>query len=129
MQGDCENAIRSFTNYLERFPNGIFSLNAHFYRSECEFRRNNFNQAMAGYREVIARPKSKFSENALSRASQIEFRQGNYEQALEYFIKPGRDCGIPGQRAGSTYREDAEPAPFGTQWRSHRGLTNGQGYR
>ena len=86
MQGDCENAIRSFTNYLERFPNGIFSLNAHFYRSECEFRRNNFNQAMAGYREVIARPKSKFSENALSRASQIEFRQGNYEQALEYFI-------------------------------------------
>jgi TolA-binding protein len=86
MQGDCENAIRSFANYLERFPNGIFSLNAHFYRSECEFRRNNFNQAMAGYREVIARPKSKFSENALSRASQIEFRQGNYEQALAYFI-------------------------------------------
>jgi TolA-binding protein len=85
MQGDCENAIRSFTNYLERFPNGIFSLNALFYRSECEFRRNNFNQAMAGYKEVIARPKSKFSENALSRASQIEFRQGNYAQAHEYF--------------------------------------------
>lgn len=85
MQGDCENAIRSFTNYLERFPNGIFSLNAQFYRAECEFRRNNLNQAIAGYKAVISRPKSKFTENALSRASQIEFRQSNYVQALEYF--------------------------------------------
>ncbi len=85
MQGDCENATRSFTNYLERFPNGIFSLNAYFYRSECEFRKNNFNQALEGYREVISRPKSTFTENALSRASQIEFRRGNYQQAYEYF--------------------------------------------
>lgn len=85
MQGDCENAIRGFSNYIERFPSGIFSLNAHFYRAECEFRRNNHDQALSGYAYVISRPKSKFTENALSRASQIEFSRGQYEQAYQHF--------------------------------------------
>ncbi|HSV88913.1 MAG TPA: tetratricopeptide repeat protein, partial [Bacteroidales bacterium] len=31
MKGDCEAARRSLANYLERFPQGIFALNAHFY--------------------------------------------------------------------------------------------------
>jgi TolA-binding protein len=87
MQGDCANAIRSFSNYLERFANGIFSLNAHFYRAECQYRSNAPDQALSDYAFVISRPKSKFSENALSRASQIEYRRGNFQQAYEHYKK------------------------------------------
>lgn len=85
MQGDCENAINGFSNYIERYPNGIFSLNAHYYKAECEFRRNDFDQAIIGYDYVLSRPKSKFTENALSRASQIEYNRGNFEKAYTYF--------------------------------------------
>jgi TolA-binding protein len=85
MQGDCQNATRSFAGYLERFPNGIFALNAHFYKAECEFRMNELRQALAGYQFVISRPRSKFTENALLRASQIEFRQSNFDAAYNYY--------------------------------------------
>jgi TolA-binding protein len=85
MQGDCENAVRSFTNYIDRFPRGIFALNAHFYKAECEFRMNERQRALAGYEYVLARPKSKFSENAAIRAAQINFAMGHYAAALGHY--------------------------------------------
>ncbi|TVQ94003.1 MAG: outer membrane protein assembly factor BamD [Bacteroidetes bacterium] len=85
MQGDCENAVRSFGNYIERFPRGIFALNAHFYKAECEFRMNERQRALVGYEFVLERPKSKFSENAALRAAQINFGMGNYDAALKHF--------------------------------------------
>ncbi len=85
MQGDCANAVLSFNNYLERFPGGIFALNAHFYRSECLFRTNEFQLALEGYQYVIDRPRSKFLENALLRASGIEYMMGHYEPALAFY--------------------------------------------
>ncbi len=85
MQGDCAHAITSFTNYLNRFPNGVFATHAHFYRSECLFRTNERQQALDGYLYVIDRPRSKFLENALLRASSIEYHGNNYEKALGHF--------------------------------------------
>ena len=85
MQGDCENAIRSFANYLDRFPRGIFALNAQFYRAECDYRNNEHQKALAGYVYVLDRPKSKFSENAAIRAAQINYASGNYEAALNFY--------------------------------------------
>ena len=86
MQGDCVNATRSFENYLERFPQGIFALNAHFYKAECNFRVNEFQKALISYQFVMQRPKSKFSENAALRAAQINFRLNQYQAALENYI-------------------------------------------
>jgi len=85
MQGDCENAAKSFANYLENYPAGIFALNAHFYKAECDFRREEYRQALSGYEYVISRPKSKFTENALVRASGITFRLGHFESAYDYY--------------------------------------------
>ncbi len=86
MQGDCPNATRSFENYLERFPQGIFALNAHFYKAECDFRLNEFQKALISYQFVLERPKSKFSENAALRAAQINFRLNQFQAALENYI-------------------------------------------
>jgi TolA-binding protein len=83
MQGDCQNAARSFDNYIEKFPRGIFSLNAHFYKAECDFRANDFQRALASYRHVLDRPKSKFSENAALRAAQINFRLNHFQAAFD----------------------------------------------
>lgn len=87
MQGDCTSAIQSFSNYLERFPSGIFSTNANFYRSECYFRANDLERAYEGYSRVIEAPRSKFLENALLRASAIQFQRGHLESALQYYYQ------------------------------------------
>jgi len=85
MKGDCENARKSLTGYLSRFPQGIFSLNAHFYLAECDFRANNLQSALNGYGFVIHRPRSAFTENALLRAGTIERSLGNHSASLEHF--------------------------------------------
>lgn len=85
MQGDCNNAVQSFNNYIERFPNGVFAVNAHFYMAECNFRLNEFQRALRGYEFVLGRPISKFSENAALRAAQINFRMQQYDAALGHY--------------------------------------------
>lgn len=98
MQGDCGNASQSFNNYLDKFPNGIFTINAHFYRAECDFRAGNFPQALRGYNYVISRPKSRFSENALLRAASIEFRQQNFADALVNYRKLEEVAELPSNK-------------------------------
>ena len=98
MQGDCENSSRSFSNYLERFPSGIFSINAHFYLAECDFRSGNYPEALSGYNFVISKPKSRFTENALLRASIIEFRKENFAAALENYRKLEEVAELPSNK-------------------------------
>jgi len=86
MQGDCTNASKGFESYLERFPRGVFALNAHFYKAECDFRFNEFQKALVSYQFVLDRPKSKFSENAALRAAQINFRLNQFQAALDNYI-------------------------------------------
>jgi len=85
LSGDCENAIKSFGSYIDRFPNGFFAVNANFYKAECEFRANMFEKALAGYEFVISAPKSKFTENSLSRAAGINYKLKNYDAALKQY--------------------------------------------
>ncbi|MBS4014346.1 MAG: tetratricopeptide repeat protein [Bacteroidetes bacterium] len=86
MQGDCTNAVKSFANYIEQFPDGIFSVNARFYKAECDFRMNELMVALRGYEYVLTKPRTQFSENAAIRASAIQFRLNNYEAALNHYI-------------------------------------------
>ncbi len=87
LQGDCTHAVQSFSNYLDGFPNGVFAVNAQFYRAECYFRTNELQRAYEGYRYVAEAPRSKFLENALLRASAIQFELGHLESALGYFYQ------------------------------------------
>ena len=85
MQNDCASAITGFTSYLQRFPSGIFAINASFYLAECHFRAGNFEQALRNYKFVTTRPKSQFTENALLRAALIEYNNNNNQAAFELY--------------------------------------------
>ena len=62
---NCEKATRDFTNYLKQYPEGLFSLNAHYYRGDCEL-KSQFNQEAARDLEyVINKPQNKFTEKSL----------------------------------------------------------------
>jgi TolA-binding protein len=87
MEGDCQSASLGFSNYLKRYPKGFYSLNAHFYKAECEYRAGNTADALSSYEEVIERPRSEFTERALLRASKMNQKMNNHNKARGQFIQ------------------------------------------
>ena len=85
LKGETENAAKDFDNYLSRFPNGAFVLNATFYKAECEYKSKNFDKALTAYEVILDKPKNVFSEKALLNAATINYRNKNYEKALEQY--------------------------------------------
>lgn len=65
LEGNCEKAVRDFTNYIKRYPNGLFSLNAHYYRGDCEAKSSFYEEAAADFEYVIEQTKTKFTEKSL----------------------------------------------------------------
>lgn len=84
-QGNCESAIRDFESYLLKFPQGIFSVNASYYRSDCLFRSKKYEQALEGFEAVIKAPRNQFTEKSLLNAGFINFRTKNYQKALAQY--------------------------------------------
>jgi len=85
MQGRCEQAVKSFSKYLEGFPEGAFASNALYYQSDCYLKSRQMDQALAGFKKVAEKPRTKFTEPALATASAMEYSGGNYEEALPLF--------------------------------------------
>ena len=84
---EYDRAISGFENYLQRFPNGIHSINANFYLSQLYFRNGNKAKAATNYRVVADKPKNEFTEQALSRLSEILLENENYREAVGYLEK------------------------------------------
>lgn len=85
MKGDCPGAIQGFEGYTDRFPQGAFLIQAHFYQAECELRNNEKESALQDYLYVLERPSSQFTENALDRVAAIRFETGTFSEALESY--------------------------------------------
>jgi len=86
-EGNCDKAINSFESYLNKFPNGLFVLNANYYIADCTYRKNNFDKAIEGFEYVAERPVSQFSEPSLFGAASIRFSRKEYQKALEHYKK------------------------------------------
>src|SRR3972149_769181 len=85
LEQDCKSVITDFEKYFQKFPDGIFILDANFYKAECDFKSENTEAALTGYTFVIGKNKNQFTEQSLYRASDILYKKQNYIQALEYF--------------------------------------------
>ncbi|MCB0395853.1 MAG: tetratricopeptide repeat protein, partial [Flavobacteriales bacterium] len=85
MKSDCSGAMKDFENYLGRFPDGIFSVQAHFYKSECEYFIEAYDKALKGYEYVISKPKNTYTEQSLQAAANIHMIKIEYGPALKYW--------------------------------------------
>ncbi len=81
----CPQAIGAFGDYLTKFPQGAWSLNAHYYRGDCNYRQKNYAQALPDLEEVIKRNGAQFLESSLVGASDILFRDRRWEGALDHY--------------------------------------------
>ncbi len=87
MDNDCLEAVQAFGAYLERFPYGSFSVNASFYKAECELKNGNREEALKDLEHVIAQPTSEFSGNSLLQAARLSMMMEAWEKALKYYSR------------------------------------------
>lgn len=84
--GNVNAALTAFGAYLQRFPDGVYSLDANFYRGEIYNSKKDWNNAMTGYEAVAANAPNKYAEKATLEAARINFFElKNYTNAEKYY--------------------------------------------
>ena len=86
-KGDCKKANDNFKKYLEKYPEGNFTVNANFYKGECSLKSGETNDALNSFNFVIHKPYNNFTEPSLLEASKLNFDQKNFSAALLNFQK------------------------------------------
>lgn len=83
---DCPAAIAGFKNYLSKFPDGAYVLEANYFSSECYRTNKDWQNALAGYDYVNSKGLNRFFEKATLEAARISyFELKDYANAKRYF--------------------------------------------
>ena len=82
MRGNRADAASSMNRYLQTYPNGAYSSDAHYYLGMIAEEKKDEQQALSHYRKVIDASNVKFLDNALLYTARVEYKNGNYRQAL-----------------------------------------------
>lgn len=85
MNGDCESSVKGFESYLDKFPEGLFHLQAHYYAADCLFRSGQNEQALPHYEAVAAAGRNSFTERSLHNAANIAYNLNNFTKALDLY--------------------------------------------
>ncbi len=86
--GNFTGALTKFEQYLQKFPEGKYSLESSYYKSEIYFNRKDWPKAAVGYELVADRVPNKFGEKSLLQAARINFFDvKDYVKAEKYFAR------------------------------------------
>jgi len=86
--GNFPVAAKKFEEYLTRFPDGKFALEALYYKSEIYNNAKDYAKAAEGYEKLADLVPNKFGEKALLNAARLNFFElKNYEKSEKYFTK------------------------------------------
>lgn len=85
MRGNISEAQSSFTRYLQSFPEGAFSVDAHYYLGLIGYNQKNWTEATAHLNKVIEYPNNKFSGEAMSMCAVMAYDAKVYGRALELY--------------------------------------------
>lgn len=87
MKGETMPAKASFTRYLKSYPNGSFSLNAHYYLCVIGKEQKDDEAVLAHAGKLLEYPDNPYSEEALLMHGEILFNRRQYDQALADYKK------------------------------------------
>ncbi|WP_431214841.1 tetratricopeptide repeat protein [Puia sp. P3] len=86
--GNFPGATQRFEAYLAKFPEGKFSLEANYYKSEIYFSQKDWPKAVVGYAVVGDKAPNKFAEKSLLQAARLYFfNLKDYANSEKYFGK------------------------------------------
>ncbi|APY00923.1 tetratricopeptide repeat protein [Lacinutrix venerupis] len=95
LDGNTNDAIKLFNNYLNDFKNGLHSNQAHFYLAQLYFKKDLKENAKPHYKSVLNASQSEFTEEALLRLSQIILDQKNWEEAIPVLKRLETESNFP----------------------------------
>lgn len=84
--GNYEKAISAFNRYLQKYPEGRYSLPSHYYRGESYAVLKQYSEALIDYDYVVGRGLSNYYVKALRKAAIIaEVHEKDYQRAYQYY--------------------------------------------
>ncbi|MGL4520051.1 MAG: tetratricopeptide repeat protein [Phocaeicola sp.] len=95
MRGELSEARNSFVRYLQIFPEGSFSLDAHYYLGLMDYQQGAMEQAVAHFEKVVHYPNNKYSEGAMSMSAVIYYNAHQFEKALAIYKQLNEKASTP----------------------------------
>lgn len=87
MKGEATPAKNSFARYLQSFPDGAFSLNAHYYLCVIGKEQKDEEAVLIHAGKLLEYPDNPYSEEALLMHGEILFNRKQYDQAIADYKK------------------------------------------
>ena len=81
-RGRIEEAKNSFNKYLQTFPEGSFSLNAHYYLCLIGKEQKNYDMILLHSGKLLEYPDNPFSEEALIMRAEVQLNLPQFADAL-----------------------------------------------
>ncbi len=86
--GNFRDAVVKFEDYVAKFPNGKYAIEANYYKSEIYFNEKNWAKAATGYQAVGDKAPNKFAEKSLLLAARLNFfNLKDYPKAEVYYSR------------------------------------------
>nr|WP_214460488.1 tetratricopeptide repeat protein [Flavihumibacter fluvii] len=84
--GNFTNALQRFDAYLDKYPEGRYAIEAHYYTGEIHFSRKEWVKAAESYEAVASRVPNRFGEKSLIQAARLNFFElKQFEKAGTYY--------------------------------------------
>ena len=95
LDNNTDKAITQFNGYLNQFPNGLHTLQSHFYVAQLYFKKGLVSNAAPHYKYVVETSRSEFSEEALSRLSQFYLENKDWNKAIPLLERLEDEANFP----------------------------------
>ena len=93
INGNTSAALNSFGNYLQKFPDGVYAIDASYYRGEIYNGKKDWKNAVTAYEPVAANAPNKYAERAILALARICFFElKDYNKAETYFEQLGKEA-------------------------------------
>ncbi|MEO0338722.1 MAG: tetratricopeptide repeat protein, partial [Bacteroidota bacterium] len=86
--GDYQGAINAYTDYIRRFPRGLYINEGYFHRGESYSVLRKYSEALADYEYVVNQGPSRFYLKSLQKASIIAYNHElDFAKAFDLYTK------------------------------------------
>ena len=84
---DGKSSEKAFVNYIAQYPEGRYTVNAHYYLGQIYYDMNEFEKALAEWSYASANENTRFYAEALDKISLLAYRLGDYDRALNAYMR------------------------------------------
>lgn len=87
-RGQYDRAVTLYTDYINKFPNGVNALLARYNRAESYTLLKQYSKALIDYEWIIAKGEGRYYVDALKKAAAIAYHNDqNFQKAYDYYTK------------------------------------------